>query len=263
MITPAGVVSTLAGSAGNEGSSDGTGTAAQFDGPAGVVVDSAGNVFVADTYNYTIRKITPTVIGGATNWVVTTLAGVARAWGSSDGTGSSAQFADPMGIVLDGANNLYVTDDANDTIRRITPDGSVTTIAGSAGKQDSTDGSGSAARFYYPMGIVEDSTGDFYVADSGNGTIRKITPTVTGGVTNWVVTTVAGSAAIMARLTARAAPRSSLIPRRDNRQRRQSLCHGRHDEYDPQSDTRRRCHHLRRLRSQPRRGRWQGQRSTV
>ena len=194
MITPAGVVSTLAGSAGNEGSSDGTGTAAQFDGPAGVVVDSAGNVFVADTYNYTIRKITPTVIGGATNWVVTTLAGVARAWGSSDGTGSSAQFADPMGIVLDGANNLYVTDDANDTIRRITPDGSVTTIAGSAGKQDSTDGSGSAARFYYPMGIVEDSTGDFYVADSGNGTIRKITPTVTGGVTNWVVTTVAGSA---------------------------------------------------------------------
>jgi hypothetical protein len=193
-ITPAGVVSTLAGSAGNEGSSDGTGTAALFNGPAGLVVDSAGNVFVADTYNDTIRKITPTAMGGATNWVVTTLAGVARAWGSSDGSGSGALFADPMGIVLDGANDLYVTDAANDTIRRITPDGSVTTIAGSAGKQDSTDGSGSAARFYYPMGIVEDSTGDFYVADSGNGTIRKITPIVTGGVANWVVTTVAGSA---------------------------------------------------------------------
>jgi sugar lactone lactonase YvrE len=176
-ITTGGVVTTLAGSAGQRGSSDGTGSAACFNAPSGVVVDSSGNLYVTDRFNNTIRKITP---GG----VVTTLAGCAGQEGSIDGTGSSARFNNPGGVAVDGSGNVYVADMA--TIRKITPGGVVTTFAGSAGQQGSSDGTGSAARFKYPSGVAVDASGNVYVADSGNDTIRKITP---GGV----VTTFAGS----------------------------------------------------------------------
>src|SRR5439155_4056006 len=166
--TPAGAVTTLAGSAGLCGSADGIGSAAEFAGPAGVAVDSAGNVYVADTYNYTIRKITP---AGA----VTTIAGTAEQIGAANGTGNAARFNSPFGVAVDGASNVYVADTYNNTIRKITPAGAVTTLTGSAGEFGSGDGIGRGARFNDPIGVAVDSAGNVYVADSNNHTIRKVT----------------------------------------------------------------------------------------
>ena len=167
-ITPAGVVTTLAGSAVFIGSADATGTAARFFWPEGVATDSAGNVYVADTANRTIRKITPA-------GVVTTLAGTAGVFGSTDATGAAASFASPRGVATDGAGNVYVSDTGNHSIRKITPAGAVTTLAGSAGVTGSSDASGAAASFASPHGVATDSAGNVYVADTNNHTIRKIT----------------------------------------------------------------------------------------
>ncbi len=180
VVTPGGVVTTLAGQAGVAGSADGTGTGAQFDQPGGVAVDGAGNVYVADSTNQTIRKVTP---GG----VVTTLAGQAGVSGSADGTGSAAQFNYPGGVAVDGWGNVYVADTQNSTIRKITPGGVVTTLAGKAGVHGVANGTGSAARFWGPVGVAVDDAGNVFVADTFNNTIRKVTP---GGV----VTTLAGLA---------------------------------------------------------------------
>jgi sugar lactone lactonase YvrE len=179
-LTPGGVVTTLAGLAGTQGTADGMGSAARFYWPEGVAVDSAGNVYVADTDNFTIRKVTP---GG----LVTTLAGLAESQGSADGTGSVARFNGPSGVAVDSAGNVYVADTVNCTIRKVTSDGVVTTLAGLAGTQGSADGTASVARFNYPQGVAVDSAGNVYVADTANHTIRKVTP---GGV----VTTLAGLA---------------------------------------------------------------------
>ncbi len=177
-VTAAGVVTTLAGRAGYVGSTDGTGSEARFFKPSGVSVDSAGNVFVADTYNCRIRKVTPA-------GEVTTLAGLAGSCGSTDGTGSAARFWTPSGVAVDGGGNVYVADTGNDTIRKVTPEGVVTTLAGSAGSYGSIDGTGSAARFWSPQGVAVDGAGNVYVADTLNYTIRKVTPA-------GVVTTLAG-----------------------------------------------------------------------
>ena len=177
-ITPTGEVSTFAGAAGTGGSTDGTGAAARFSWPHGVATDSAGNVYVADSGNHTIRKITPA-------GVVTTLAGMAGMSGSTDGTGAAARFNGPFGVAIDGAGNIYVADTHNATIRKITPAGVVTTLAGMAGMSGSTDGTGAAARFDWPSGVATDRAGDVYVADTYNSTIRKITPA-------GVVTTIVG-----------------------------------------------------------------------
>lgn len=181
-VTPGGVVSTIAGSVGNGGSADGLGTAARFNNPLGVAADNAGNVYVADTNNNTIRKIAP---GGN----VTTFAGLAGSSGSADGPGDVARFSRPGGIAVDGAGNVYVADTNNNAIRKITPGGAVSTIAGTAGTSGSTDGSGPAALFNGPAGIAVDSAGNVFVADTLNNTIRKITPA-------GVVTTLAGLAGI-------------------------------------------------------------------
>src|SRR5207248_461195 len=133
---------TLAGQA-SFGSADGTGSAARFWGPGSLATDSSGNVYVADTGNDTIRKITPA-------GVVTTLAGLAGSYGSADGTGSAARFFFPAGLATDSSGNVYVADYSNYTIRKITPAGLVTTLAGLAGNQGSADATGSAARFNYP-----------------------------------------------------------------------------------------------------------------
>jgi hypothetical protein len=134
-----------------------------------VAVDGAGNVYVADVQNHTIRKITPA-------GVVTTLAGRAGQRGSADGTGSAARFFYPSGVAVDGAGNVYVADLYNHTIRKITPAGVVTTLAGSAGQRSSEDGTGSAARFHYPSGVAVDGAGNVYVADERNNKIRKGVP---------------------------------------------------------------------------------------
>src|SRR5205085_2340119 len=157
-IAPAGVVTTLAGLAGNPGSDDGTGSAARFYDPSGVATDSSGNVYVADSGHQTVRKVNPA-------GVVTTLAGLAGNQGSDDGTGSAARFYDPFGVATDSSGNVYVADTRNHTIRKITPAGVVTTLAGPAGSRGSADGTGSAARFYHPGGVATGSSGNIYVAD--------------------------------------------------------------------------------------------------
>src|SRR6185436_15081684 len=130
-----GVVTTLAGTAGTAGSADGTGAAARFSNPTGVVVDGAGNVYVSDQGNHTIRKVTAA-------GVVTTLAGIAGMSGSADGTGAAARFNHPVRVAVDSAGNVYVTDGVNSTIREITAAGVVTTLAGTAGISGSADGMG-------------------------------------------------------------------------------------------------------------------------
>jgi secreted PhoX family phosphatase len=142
----------FAGSLGGAGYSDGTGSDARFNSPEGVAVDSAGNVYVADRDNHTIRKITA---GG----VVRTLAGLAGSSGSAHDTGSAARFYEPSGVAVDSAGNVYVADRANHTIRKITPSGVVSTLAGLAGSSGSADGTGSAARFWSPSGVAVDSAG--------------------------------------------------------------------------------------------------------
>jgi streptogramin lyase len=167
-ITPVGVVTTFAGTAGSAGSTDGTGSNARFAVSYGITIDSSNNLFVCDNGNQTIRKITP--VG-----VVTTFAGTAGSVGSTDGTGSNARFRNPLAITIDSSNNLFVCDSSNQTIRKITPVGVVTTFAGTAGSGGTTDGTGSAARFNNPTGITIDSSNNLFVCDSGNQTIRKIT----------------------------------------------------------------------------------------
>ena len=163
-------VSTLAGS-GSYGYSDGIGIAARFDEPFDVAIDKAGNLYVADADNHRIRKVTP-------KGEVSTLAGSGRS-GHADGVGGAAQFRNPWGITIDAAGNLYVADAGNHRIRKVTPKGEVSTLAGGGRDYDSpdyVDGVGSAARFLLPSGIAIDRVGNLYVADTGNNRIRKVTP---------------------------------------------------------------------------------------
>jgi sugar lactone lactonase YvrE len=180
-ITPAGVVMTLAGTpgvagitgsstqdglAGAPGHADGTGTAASFNQPTGIAVDGNGNVYVADTANSTIRMVTS---AGA----VTTLAGTAGAVGSSDGTGAAARFDEPRGVAVDGNGNVFVADNGNATIRKITPAGVVTTLAGTPGDFIVANGTGPAAMFDDPVGIVVDGSNNLYVAEELGNVISK------------------------------------------------------------------------------------------
>jgi sugar lactone lactonase YvrE len=178
-VTQAGVVTTLAGAAGQNGSADGTGSAARFTVPYAIATDASGNIFVADSFADTIRKVTPA-------GVVTTIAGLALTSGSTDGAGAAARFNFPTGIAVDSAGNAYVADTYNQTIRKISPAGDVTTLAGTPGASGSADGIGAAARFHNPCGAATDTWGNVYVADCGNNMIRKV-------AADGTVSTIAGT----------------------------------------------------------------------
>lgn len=162
-ITPAGVVSTLAGN--NLGFADGTGSAALFLLPDGITVDSSGIIYVADLGNYRIRKITPA-------GVVTTIAGSGES-GFKDGIGAAAAFDGPTDVATDAAGMIYVSDGGNSSIRKVTPDGVVSTVAGT-GITGYVDGGSDVARFTFPSSVTVDSSGVLYVSDKGNYRIRMI-----------------------------------------------------------------------------------------
>ena len=166
-LSSAGVLSTLAGAAGKTGALDGTGTGATFNFPAAVAVNAAGTVYVADELNNEIRQISPA-------GVVTTLAGSPQQ-GSADANGAAAGFWHPSGIAVDAAGTVYVADTQNDTIRQITPQGLVSTLAGRVGDFAWADGAGTAAAFDLPRGMSVDGAGNLYVADN-IGLIRMVTP---------------------------------------------------------------------------------------
>jgi hypothetical protein len=176
---PACTVGTIAGLPGNEGAADGNGSVARFRQPIGVAADAAGNVYVADTWNSTIRRV-------SSNGDVVTLAGVAQATGSVDGTGSAARFDRPWGLAVEAGGTLLVADTYNNTVRRMTTDGVVTTVAGTVALKGGTDGTGSAARFDAPRGLALGAGDAVYLADSSGQVIRKVTA-------SGVVTTVAGA----------------------------------------------------------------------
>jgi sugar lactone lactonase YvrE len=177
-ISASGIVTNLAGTAGSSGSVDGAGEAARFSSPIGIARDASGVLFVADSMNHTIRRIT--VDGN-----VTTFAGGTSQAGATNGSATSARFNHPSGVAVDSSGNVFVADSANNMVRKITPAGVVTTLAGSAGISGTKDGNGPDARFNNPGGLAVSPSGELYLADTGNSTIRKITPTGN-------VTTIAG-----------------------------------------------------------------------
>ena len=175
-IDPSGVVTTIAGS-GNAGSAEGTGTGAEFNQPAGIVLDASGNLFVTDAINSVIKKIDP-------NRVVSIFAGNYEGH-SDDGSGSTAGFLVPKGIAIDAAGNFYVSEEGGHKIRKVTSSGVISTIAGS-GTGGTADGTGAAAQFRNPWGISVDSDGNIFVSDLDHHLIRKVT-------SDGVVSTIAGN----------------------------------------------------------------------
>jgi len=181
-VSPTGLVTTLAGTQ-NRGFTDGLGDAAKFAGPQAVSAGPSGTLYIADTGNNAIRRST---VAGE----VTTLAGGGTA-GLVDGSGLTARFNAPHGLAVDATGAVYVADTLNHCVRRIAPDGVVSTIAGS-GVAGFADGIGPAAQFSQPMGLVLDAAGFLWVADAGNRRIRKISPA--GEVTTMAGTGENGSA---------------------------------------------------------------------
>lgn len=164
-ITPEGVVTTLAGA--EEGFQDGQGTNARFNTPSALAIDAQDNLYVADTGNNAIRKVTP-------EGVVTTIAGSSAA-GYRDGPARDAQFNAPVGVAVDAEGNVYVADTYNDRIRKVSKEGEVTTVAGGAVSPGYADGPAMSAGFDTPCGLVIAPTGELYIADTGNNAIRKLT----------------------------------------------------------------------------------------
>jgi sugar lactone lactonase YvrE len=179
-ITSGGVVSTLAGEAGVTGTNNGQAATALFAYPTGVAVDTSGNVYVADEDNHTIREIS----GG----VVSTLAGQAGVTGAANGPAANATFYYPFGVAVDTSGTVYVAEEGNSLIRKISG-GTVSTLAGQAGVTGATNATGTSASFAYPTGVAVDALGNVYVADEKNYLLREITP---GGV----VSTLAGQAGV-------------------------------------------------------------------
>ena len=179
-VSPTGLVTTLAGGAqpGPGGTGDGLGSGASFNSPEGIAVDSSGNLYVADASVDLIRKVD-------TTGRVSTIAGFPQQFGEIDGTGSAAHFDNPVAVAVDANVNIFVGDASGYTVRKVTPGGVVTTVAGSKNNDGTADGSGSAAQFYPMNGMAIDSGGNLFVTEANN-TIRKVTSA-------GVVTTIAGT----------------------------------------------------------------------
>ncbi|MDB6018834.1 MAG: hypothetical protein JWR19_3323 [Pedosphaera sp.] len=175
-ITSAGAVSTLAGIPEVWGSADGPVNTATFNCPAGVAVDNNGNVYVSDSNNHAIRKITPA--GAVTTW-----AGSVGVDGNVDATGQAARFGKPGELKIDKGNNLFVVDSFNHTIRKLTTNAVVTTIAGSAGNGGAANGLGDEARFLNPYGLAVDRNGNLRVSDTYNQTIRFLYAPIAASLT--------------------------------------------------------------------------------
>jgi serine/threonine-protein kinase len=165
-ISPIGIVTTVAGT-GVAGHADGSTGTATFNHPAGVTVDASGNLYVADSDNELIRKIS------TASGVVTTVAGSALISGNDDGIGAAARFDTPQGLTMDKDGNIIVADTGNHSIRKVTPLGVVTTLAG-YGSSGLKNAIGVNAKFYAPMGIAVGHDGTFYIADNGNRMIRLL-----------------------------------------------------------------------------------------
>lgn len=196
VVLSTGTVTTIAGTAGSYGNADGIGPAARFNTPLGVAADEAGDLFVADTSNLAIRKV------ALNTGVVTTIAGKSPMVGSDDGSGTSARFSGPSGVATDGADNLYAADAGNSTIRRVVlSTGMVTSIAGTAGMKESIDAAGAAARFSFPTGLATDGTGNLFVTDYATHTIRKLV------LSSGAVTTLGGAAGMIGDADSPAPPR--------------------------------------------------------
>ena len=184
-VAPDGTTTVFAGSPGMRGSNDGAGSDARFNFPNAITIDGSGNLYVTDAF--TVRKITP-------EGVVTTIAGAANAKGDVDATGSAARFDNPSDLAVDADGNVFVSELDLHVIRKVTPDGTVTTFAGMRGSGTSVDGSLTSARFIGPLGLEFDTDGNLYVFDvtfppsnfspSNQALIRKISP-------DGVVTTIA------------------------------------------------------------------------
>jgi hypothetical protein len=194
-LTPSGdiwMVTTIAGFLGHFRDADGVGTNASFYNPAGIAVDTNDTLYVVDNSGMTIRKVTPV----GTNWDVTTIAGQVNTFGYTNGLGTNALFGYPHSIAVDNSSNVYVADTENQVIRKLTPAGTnwlVSTIAGLGGVSGSTDGVGTNALFYYPEGVAVDITGNLFLADTFNQTIRKLTRVGT----NWSSSTVGGTVGVI------------------------------------------------------------------
>ena len=177
LMIATGAVTTIAGTAGLSGTNDGVGLNAKFSGPWGITYDGQGNLFICDYYSTVIRKL---VIA---TQAVTTVAGSAYQYGIDDGVGSAARFYGPMGLTYDGKGNIFICEYLRSTIRQfVIATSQVTTVAGLAGSPGSADGSGSAARFNRPTGVAYDGSGNLFICEYNNSTIRKLviaTQTVT------------------------------------------------------------------------------------
>jgi gliding motility-associated-like protein len=178
-ITPQGVVSTFAGN-GSFGISDGPGATASFGSPSGIEMDESGNLYVADHLTHVIRKITP-------DGTVSRLAGSPYVSGFIDGNGNDALFNRPYGLTVEVGGNIIVADEWNHAIRSISPSGQVSTIIGN-GTSGHVDGSSAYANFNYPWDVAVDNSGNIFVADGINHSIRKITPSASAPVTYGVLT---------------------------------------------------------------------------
>jgi DNA-binding beta-propeller fold protein YncE len=179
-ISASGEVSTLAGSAKKSGSSDGQGAAARFSCPGGLALSPDGSLFVTDFFNHIMRRVSP-------EGHVSTVAGAAGQQGSADGPAALARFSGPRGLAFGPDGTLFIAGSGNSAIRCLSSGGIVSTLAGAAGQVGSADGLGAAARFHFPSGLALAPDGCLFVSDSGNCTIRCISP---GGL----VSTVAGAA---------------------------------------------------------------------